>query len=100
MFVLVVELETDQARVDALDRVLRSLVASAEHEPGILLYAAQRRQGEAGRFVLYEHYTDKAAWETHVKHPPARTQLDRFDALLTSPAKVTFCDLVATTLIG
>ena len=100
MFILVVELETDPARADALESVLRSLVASAQDEPGILLYAAQRRHDEPHRFVLYEHYADKAAWEVHLKHPPARTQLDRFDALLTSPARVTFCDLVATTPIG
>jgi len=100
MFVLLVELETDEARAAELETVLKALVASAEREPGIHLYAAQRLQGEAGKFVLYEHYEDRAAWEAHVKHPPARLQLDRFDALLTSPAKVAFCDLVATTPIG
>ena len=100
MFILVVELETDQARAEELEAVVRALVASAEHEPGIRLYAAQRPEGQVGRFILYEHYEDKAAWEAHLKHPPARAQLDRFDALLTSPPKVTTCDLVATTPIG
>ncbi|MBO9537208.1 putative quinol monooxygenase [Herbaspirillum sp.] len=95
MFVLLVELETDAARAAELESVLRSLAASARAEPGILFYAVQRPQGDPGRFILYEYYADKAAWETHLQYAPAKEQLDRFDSLLAAPPKLTFCDAVA-----
>ena len=63
MFVLLVELETDKERSNELEMVLLSLVAFAASEPGILFYAAQRPQDNSDRFILYEYYENKAAFE-------------------------------------
>lgn len=97
MFVLLVELETDQARSGELESVLRSLVASAEHEPGILFYAVQRPQDEFERYILCEYYADKAAWETHMQLERVQEKLKCLDSLLKVPPKLTFCDAIATT---
>uniref|UniRef100_UPI0033402C00 putative quinol monooxygenase n=1 Tax=Castellaniella defragrans TaxID=75697 RepID=UPI0033402C00 len=97
MFVLLVELETDGARAAELESVLQSLVALARDEPGILFYAVQRPLGEPDRFILYEQYADKAAWEAHLRYPPAKEKLDRFESLLKAPPRLTFCDVVSTT---
>ncbi|HZX30126.1 MAG TPA: antibiotic biosynthesis monooxygenase [Rhodocyclaceae bacterium] len=100
MFVLLVELETDRERSAELEAVLRSLVASAEHEPGILFYAVQRPEGELDRFILYESYVDKGAWETHLQHEPAKELLKHFDSLLKAPPRLTFCESVAATSLS
>lgn len=100
MFVLLVELETDQDRAEELEAILRSLVASAENETGILFYAVQRPQSDSDKFILYEYYENKAAWEIHLKHEQVQEHLKRFDTLLKSPPKLTFCDVVSTTSIS
>ena len=92
MFVLLVELETDGARTAELEGLLRSLAASARDEPGILFYAVQRPQDEPCRFILYEQYADKAAWEAHLQYPPAKDMLDRLPALLVASPRLTFCE--------
>lgn len=97
MFVLLVELEAKLGKSEELEKLLRSLVDLAAHEPGILFYAVQRPQGETDKFVLYEYYEDKAAWETHVKFAPAQEKLKRFETLLKTAPRLTFCDVVSTT---
>lgn len=99
MLVLLVELEADHEKSGELERVLRSLVALAEHEPGILHYAVQRPQGETDKFVLYEYYENKTAWETHLQFGPVQDKLKRFESLLKTEPKLTFCDVLATTSI-
>ncbi len=100
MFVLLVELETSRDRSEELETVLQSLVESAESEPGILFYAVQRPQGEPEVFILYEYYADKKAWETHLENEWVKETLKRFDSLLKSPPKLTFCDAVSATSIA
>jgi quinol monooxygenase YgiN len=100
MFVLLVELEAEQGRSGELESLLSSLVALAEHEPGILFYSVQRPQGDANRFVLYEYYEDKAAWETHLKYEPVQSRLKCLEPLLKAAPKLTLCDAVSTTSIG
>lgn len=97
MFVLLVELKTCRDRSEELETVLRSLVESAENEPGILFYAVQRPQDEPEIFILYEYYADKKSWETHLENEWVKETLKRFDALLRYPPKLTFCDAVSTT---
>lgn len=99
MFVLLVELEADQGKSEELAKLLRSLVALAEHEPGILFYAVQRPQGESDKFILYEYYENKAAWETHLKNEPVHDKLKYFESLLKAAPKLTFCDAISTTSI-
>lgn len=99
MFVLLVELETDQGRISELENVLRCLVESAENEPGILFYSVQRPLDDPNKFILYELYVDKSAWETHLEHDLVKRKLKCFDALLSSPPKLIFCDAISNTLI-
>jgi quinol monooxygenase YgiN len=97
MFVLLVELEAAESREAELERVLRGLVETARTEPGVLFYAIQRPEGEPGKFILYEYYESKAAWQTHLAFEPVKAELARFDALLKQPATLTLCDVVANT---
>lgn len=99
MFVLIVELEANHEKSGELESLLRSLVMLAEHEPGILFYAVQRLQGESDKFILYEYYEDKAAWETHLKFDLVKDKLKCFEYLLKTDPKLTFCDVLSTTSV-
>lgn len=48
--------------------------------------------------TLSEYYEDKVAWEKHLDLL-VQEYLKRFDTLLTSAPKLTFCDVVSTTSI-
>ncbi len=97
MFVLLVELEAKVGKSAELGDVLGALVALAKNEPGIRHYAVQQPEGDAGKYILYESYEDKAAWEAHLRFVPAAEQLEKFGALLAFPPKLTFCNLVSAT---
>jgi len=98
MFVLLVELEAKAGKSAELGEVLGALLALAKNEPGIRHYAVQQPDEHADKYILYESYEDKAAWEAHLRFAPAAEQLKKFDALLVSPPKLTFCKLVSATL--
>ena len=97
MFVLLVELEAKAGKSAELGEVLGALVALAKNEAGIRHYAVQQPEGDTDKYILYESYDDKAAWEAHLRFAPAAEQLKKFDALLACPPKLTFCNLVAAT---
>jgi len=99
VFVLLVELEANHEKSGELESLLRSLVALAENEPGIFFYGVQRPQGEPDKFILYEYYEDKAAWEMHLKFDPVQDKLKCFESLLKTAPKLTFCDVLSTTTI-
>ncbi|MCL2075106.1 MAG: antibiotic biosynthesis monooxygenase [Betaproteobacteria bacterium] len=97
MFILLVELEAKPEAFGELETVLKSLVAIAAHESGIVHYSVQIPEGKANTFILYECYVDRAAWEAHLKFDPVKNELERFDTLLSAPPRITFCKMVAST---
>lgn len=100
MFVLLVELEADLGRSEELETLLSSLAAMAEHEPGTIFYSVQRPEGESGKFILCEYYTDKAAWQTHLQYAPVQEKLKRLETLLRGAPKLTLCDAVSMSAFG
>lgn len=97
MFVLLVELKAQSGKSDALEHLLNSLVALAEHEPGIVFYAVHRPQKTAEIFWLYEYYANEAAWKTHQNFPPVQEKLKCFDSLLAAPPRLIPCTLISAT---
>jgi len=97
MFVLLVELEAKPESFGELEKVLKSLVEMAVHEPGTVHYSVQMPQDKTNTFILYECYVDHAAWEAHLAFDQVRDALERFDTLLLVPPKLTFCEMLAST---
>lgn len=95
MFALLVELTAQATAVVELEGLLAELAAGAAQEDGILVYAVNRQQEDPARFVLYELYRDRSAWEAHVAREPVARALKRFDELLAMPPRVVFCDPLA-----
>lgn len=100
MYGLIVELAAKPAFDGDLEALLRDLVAAAGPEEGTLFYAAHRMAGRGNKFVLYELYRDRAAWDAHVGSEVLQQALRRFEDWLVVPPKITYCEAVATTPIG
>lgn len=97
MFVLIVELKAAAGMHEKLAELLRKLVATAQTEEGIHLYAVQQDQQEASHFVLSEFYADQPAWQAHLSHPVVEACLAEFEALLREPPRIIRCDALALT---
>ena len=95
MFALFVELTAMPEHADTLSGVLEQLTQLAATEPGVISYTTHRSLEQPHVFMLYELYRDRAGWQTHLDDSRIRQHLDRFDALLSAPARVTGCDPVA-----
>ena len=67
--------------------------ASVRDEPGCLQFDVLEPDGEGDRVLLYEIYTDKAAFEAHLRAPHYRTFADA-SADLCLEKKIIRCDLV------
>ncbi|MEV0402209.1 antibiotic biosynthesis monooxygenase [Actinoallomurus sp. NPDC050550] len=70
MFGLVVRFTCkDQASAEAFDRLVAATVDKIRNnEPGTLVYAVNRVEGEPLQRVFYELYRDRAAFEAHEVH--------------------------------
>ena len=70
MIVLVARYYVKPGRGDEVAAALREMAPLvAEHEPGCLLYHANRSRDNADLFILYERYRDAAALEAHRATP-------------------------------
>lgn len=100
MFLLLVELDAKPVFAGELERILRKLVDAARQEAGTLYYAVHRPQDHQHKFVLYELYKDRAAFDAHLQSELLQQALKQFDAMLETPPKLTFCDTISRTSIG
>lgn len=70
MIVLVASYYGLQGSGDAIEENLKKMAAEVKQsEPGCVLYHACRSQDNPDFFLLYEHYTDQDAFESHRTTP-------------------------------
>ena len=70
MFSLVVQMEVRPGRREAfLAGMAANAEASVRDEPGCLRFDVCSVEGDENRFLLYELYTDAAAFEAHKASP-------------------------------
>ena len=86
MFGLVVRFTCrDQAGAEAFDRLVAATVDKIrDNEPGTLVYAVNRVEGEPLQRVFYELYRDRAAFEAHEAHEHTKKFLDERDQYLSA----------------
>jgi quinol monooxygenase YgiN len=75
----------DEVCAWAYDRLAEETVAGIEaREPGTIVYAVHRVDGQPLQRLHYELYRDRAAFEAHEAAPHTRRYLAERDALLAS----------------
>jgi quinol monooxygenase YgiN len=64
-FVVVVRYKARAGESGRVEAALRNMLAPSRAEPGNLVYEVLRDAADPSVFVLYERYTDEAAFEAH-----------------------------------
>jgi quinol monooxygenase YgiN len=65
---------TDPAQVPEVARLLAEAARLSRTEPGCLRFEVYHSQADPQRFLLHEHWANKAAWEAH-REQQAYTQI-------------------------
>jgi quinol monooxygenase YgiN len=65
-FVVIARYRASAGEEDRVEAALREMRTPSRSEPGNLGYEVMRDPGQAGVFVLYERYTDEAAFQAHL----------------------------------
>jgi len=95
MFVLWVQLAAKSERVLELENVLRELVQVSHSEANLCHYILHKHTEKPECFTLYEQYLHRSDWEQHCQRPEIAQRLQRFDALLRTPAQIGFYQVLA-----
>ncbi|MEU0520598.1 antibiotic biosynthesis monooxygenase [Streptosporangium sp. NPDC006007] len=75
----------DQASAEAFDQLVSQTIEKIrESEPGTLVYAAHRVEGQPLQRIFYELYRDRAAFDAHEEQEHTRRFLGARDDLLAS----------------
>ena len=66
MFVVIAQWYAKPGMDDEVAAVLRTAVRNSRTEPGCVLFMANRSVEDPRRFVMYEQFVDKAAFDAHL----------------------------------
>lgn len=73
MLVLVVQWLANMGEEEKVKSIFQKLAAASRKEPGCLMYLVNQHIDNPRRFVLYEHYQDTNALQTHRDSPHFQT---------------------------
>ena len=66
MFVIVAHWYAVAGKDDEVAQVLETAVRNSRAEPGCLLFMANRSLDDPRKFILYEQFADRAAFDAHL----------------------------------
>ena len=69
MYVVAAQYYTKEGKDDEVARILQTMIPISRAEPGCALYIVNRSLDDPRKFLLYEHYRDKAGYEAHMATP-------------------------------
>jgi len=78
-----------------VEKTLADLVTKVQQEEGTLIYTLSRSKKDPSLFMVYEKYTDKAAFDFHVTTPYFQEAGGLFATLLDGPVDAEFYDEIA-----
>jgi quinol monooxygenase YgiN len=94
MFVVVARWYVQAGKDDEVAEILRTAVANSRAEPGCRLFMANRSVDDPRRFVMYEHFDDRAAFDAHTATESFRANiLGRIVPLLETRSREV-CELI------
>ena len=64
-YVLIVRMTPREGQEDRAFELIGQLTEASRGEPGVVHYIAHRDAEDSRKFMIYEHYRDKAAFEEH-----------------------------------
>jgi quinol monooxygenase YgiN len=92
---VIAELVAKPGNADALRDLLVPFVAKARTEPGCQHYSLLEVQGEPGRFLTFETWTDRSALDAHMTTPHIKELAPKLGPILARPFTQTFLNAVS-----
>ena len=77
-----------------LRQELLALIPTTRQEPGCINYDLHQATDEPGSFLLHENWTSKQHLDDHLNRPHLKAFLDKADALLSEPPRITLWSLI------
>ena len=65
MYVVAAQYYAKEGKDDEIAAILKKMIPISRAEPGCALYTVNRSVDDPRKFLLYEQYRDKAAFEEH-----------------------------------
>ena len=94
MYVIVARWYAHEGKDDEVAEVLRTAIPNSRSEPGCRLFMANRCVDDPRRFVMYEQFDDRAAFDAHLQTDSFKTNVvERILPLLESRSREIY-DLV------
>lgn len=85
---LIAEFTARPGQAETVAELLAGLAVDVRREPGNIAFDCFRRLDDAGRFVVYEIYRDKAAFAAHITAPYGAVFNARLRELIVEPNSV------------
>ncbi len=82
MLVVVASFKAKEGKEGELQEALQALAANVEAEEGTLIYNLHKAKKDPGKFMVYEMYADKAAFELHGSTPYFKEAFGRIAQLI------------------
>jgi quinol monooxygenase YgiN len=70
MFVIAAQWYAKEGKQDEVARLARLVIPLSRSEPGCRLFMVNQAADDPRKFLLYEQFVDKAAFEAHTKTQP------------------------------
>jgi quinol monooxygenase YgiN len=82
MIVVAAVLKAQAGKEREMEDALRAMIPKVQSEEGTLAYVLHRAQNEPGKFLFYEKYKDKAAFDHHGSTPYIKELFGKIGPLL------------------
>jgi len=80
--VVVAVLKAQAGKEKDMENVLRAMIPKVQSEEGTIAYILHRAQNEQGKFLFYETYRDRAAFDFHSSTPHFKELFGKIGPLL------------------
>lgn len=84
-YFVIAEIVSKPDKADTLRSLMVPFAELSRKEPGCKLYALLEVEGEPGRFLTYERWTDKAALAVHMTTPHLKEIVPKLEGVLAKP---------------
>ena len=93
--IIVAILKAQSGKEKEMEAALREMIPKVQSEEGTLSYILHRSQIEPGKFLFYEKYKDKAAFEYHGSTPYIQELFGKIGPLLDGQPSIEMYDELA-----
>jgi quinol monooxygenase YgiN len=91
-YFVIAEIVAPKEKADELRALLVPYAEKSAKEPGCQKYVLMEVIAEAGRFLTYERWTNKAALDAHMATPDIKEILPKLQPILAKPVSQIFLD--------